>query len=233
MNFNKELEFRIARRITKDDGRTILYKYKHTQFVQKYFTQEEIAYLKSMNEDSLLSAMETIVARADTETLKKEKAAMREAAKPTKSAIRYHYRYKEDFFNNVYELAFWIYSEAEGKTPKWNEDHTGIIVDGVIHKTYDDTYRKWVYHNKGKNYFKQFKLKQYKDFKRKILEYTGPEDAYEYRNHNLRFHYICKECGVDVFPTYHIATHFNDMLCKHCRKKLARSKQQEAAKNEN
>lgn len=76
---------------------------------------------------------------------------------------------------------------------------------------------KYIYHKYGKNYLNSFKDKKASDFKRDIIEADIP-DLEKYKNKNVRFHYKCNECGKDVFTTYHILTHFNDGLCKQCRK---------------
>ena len=72
-----------------------------------------------------------------------------------------------------------------------------------------------------KNYLKQLRLQNEKDIKRNIVEYTSKDEVFQYRNSNVKLHYICKSCSVDVYTTYYLATHFNDFLCKHCRKKAS------------
>ena len=78
---------------------------------------------------------------------------------------------------------------------------------------------KWVQNKYGKKYVQQFKQKTEKDIKRQIIEFSSLEETFKYRNSNVRFHYKCRECGQDVYTTYYLLSHFNDNLCKHCRKK--------------
>lgn len=57
--------------------------------------------------------------------------------------------------------------------------------------------------------------------KRKIIEIINYdfESLFRYRNDNVKFHFICKECGKDVVTSYTTISHTKDWLCKACRKK--------------
>lgn len=126
--------------------------------------------------------------------------------------IKLKYRYKNEIFNSSWELAYWIYCM----------DHDIDINKGILsHKKFNreniKNILKYIYHKYGKNYLNSFKDKKASDFKRDIIEADVP-DLEKYKNKNVRFHYKCNECGKDVFATYHILTHFNDRLCKQCRK---------------
>lgn len=70
----------------------------------------------------------------------------------------------------------------------------------------------YIYSKYGKEYLKKFKRKTEKSYKRKPTE----EGQKPKRHH--RIHYKCKACGVDVYATKRIYEHFNDGLCKYCRK---------------
>ena len=64
-------------------------------------------------------------------------------------------------------------------------------------------------------------LKKYLEDKkpsRKVIEYPT-KDFLGYKNKNVKFHYNCKSCGRDVYTTWYLINHFNDNLCKTCRKK--------------
>ena len=57
--------------------------------------------------------------------------------------------------------------------------------------------------------------------KRKIIEVINYDfdSLFRYRNDNVKFHFICKECGKDVVTSYTTISHTKDWLCKSCRKK--------------
>lgn len=77
---------------------------------------------------------------------------------------------------------------------------------------------KFVQDKYGKTFVSQFKQKSANSFKRKIVEFTSLQNIYQYRNDNIRFHYKCRRCQRDVYTTYFLIDHFNDRMCKHCRK---------------
>ena len=71
---------------------------------------------------------------------------------------------------------------------------------------------KYIYTKYGKEYLKKFRKKRKGQFKR------TPTELNEKTKRHHRIHYICKNCGRDVFITKRLHEHFNDMLCKYCRK---------------
>ena len=73
---------------------------------------------------------------------------------------------------------------------------------------------KYIYNKYGKNYLKKFKIEKPK---RKVIEYPC-SDFQKYKHKNVKFHYKCKECGIDVYTTWFLIDHHKDELCKHCRK---------------
>jgi hypothetical protein len=84
-------------------------------------------------------------------------------------------------------------------------------------------YLDYVRQKYGPKHLQSFKKKSRTDFKRGIIEVESPGDAFKHRNDNVRFHYACKSCSADVYATYHVLTHFADMLCKKCRLKIERA----------
>lgn len=134
------------------------------------------------------------------------------------SKIKLKYRYKGEVFDSSWELAYWIYcidhniniTRKEYSNKKFNKSNIESIL-------------KYIYNRYGKNYLNTFKDKKASDFKRDIIESDIP-DLEKYKNKNVRFHYKCRNCGKDVFTTYHILTHFNDGLCKQCRKSMNKIK---------
>lgn len=77
---------------------------------------------------------------------------------------------------------------------------------------------KYIYHKYGKNYLNKFKDKKKTHLKRRVIEYEGDLDSVrKYKNRNVRYHYLCKNCNRDVFTTWYLLEHFNDNLCKYCR----------------
>jgi len=78
---------------------------------------------------------------------------------------------------------------------------------------------KYIYNRYGKEYLNKFRDKKKTDFKRKIIEVDNLtlDELSKYKNKNVRFHYICKQCKKDVYTTWHLLEHFNDNLCKYCR----------------
>jgi hypothetical protein len=84
-----------------------------------------------------------------------------------------------------------------------------------------DDIKPFLYYIRGKygaKYLKSFKQKTCRDYKRKIIPVDTVEDAFPYRNDNVKFSYTCKKCGRKVITTYFILDHFKDYLCKKCRK---------------
>lgn len=106
------------------------------------------------------------------------------------------YIYKGTKFAKAQELADFIQQEDLG------------YVDSV--NSFKHVYSKY-----GRNYLKGFLEK--KPIKRPIIEY--PTENFErLKNRNVKFHYICKNCGREVYTTWYLINHFNDNLCKYCRK---------------
>ena len=109
---------------------------------------------------------------------------------------------------DVYKTQLW-----QAKEQICKKEHIKILSESEMKPII-----KWVQDKFGKKYVKQFKQKTEKDIKRQIIEFTSVEEAFKYRNSNIKFHYKCINCGQDVYTTWYLATHFNDRLCKHCRK---------------
>jgi len=79
---------------------------------------------------------------------------------------------------------------------------------------------KYIYKRYGRNYLKKFRDKKETDFKRKVIEAYEVPDLSFYKNKNVKLHYICKNCGKDVYTSYSTFIRHNDNLCKFCRKSL-------------
>lgn len=143
----------------------------------------------------------------------------------------YFYDYEE--FNDIRELALYMFFKEKKMKVSKKEDIIKVEDDNntynftlnkqrieakyVDKKTLNAMF-KYLYHRFGQSCFKRFKLKERKDIKRKIIEYPC-EDFQKYKHRNVKFHYVCPECGHDVFTTWFLIDHFEDGLCKHCRKK--------------
>jgi hypothetical protein len=103
----------------------------------------------------------------------------------------------------------------------WPHEEKALKRHKVIIIWHEDI-KPFLYYVRGKygvNYLKSFRRKTYKDYKRKIIPVNTVEEAFPYRNDNVRFSFICKKCGEKVATTYFILDHFKDFLCKRCRKK--------------
>lgn len=109
---------------------------------------------------------------------------------------------------DVYKTQLW-----QAKEQICKKEHIKVLSESEMKPVI-----KWVQNKFGKKYVKQFKQKTEEDIKRQIIEFTSVEEAFKYRNSNAKFHYKCINCGQDVYTTWYLATHFNDRLCKHCRK---------------
>ena len=109
---------------------------------------------------------------------------------------------------DVYKTELW-----KAKKEICDREHIAILSEDEMRPII-----KWVQDKFGKKYIGQFKQKTKEDIKRQVIEFTTIEDAYKYRNSNVKFHYTCSQCGQDVYTTWYLVNHFNDRLCKHCRK---------------
>ena len=192
-----EIENRIIKKIAPNGK--LLYKYTKEIYIQKYLTVDELEIVSLLPGNTLYSKLKNAV-----KLYKKESAITKPKVKKSKQDSGYKYKYKDKFFKKKQDLLLYIYSE---EFKKKSEDILECKL--AIFKKY------------GKNYLKQFRLKNERDIKRKIVEYTSKDDVFQYRNDNIKLHYVCKSCSVDVYTTYYLATHFNDFLCKHCRKKVS------------
>lgn len=130
------------------------------------------------------------------------------------------YTYNGVSFRSSLELAYYIYCRDNGFDICETDLYIRITNGTVSEKDADRIYR-FVYHKHGRNFLKKFKDKTAKDFKRKVVEYDGTlESISKYRNRTVKVHYRCSSCSKDVFTTWRIVNHFDDGLCKRCRKKL-------------
>ena len=193
-----DIESRIIKKIAPHGK--LLYKYTKEIYIQKYLTVDELEIISLLPGNTLYFKLKNAV-----KLYKKENTATKpKIKKKSKQDSGYKYKYKDKFFKKKQDLLFYIYFK---EFKKKSEDLLECKL--AIFKKY------------GKNYLKQFRLKNEKDIKRKIVEYTSKDDVFQYRNDNVKLHYVCKSCSVDVYTTYYLATHFNDFLCKHCRKKAS------------
>lgn len=88
------------------------------------------------------------------------------------------------------------------------------LVDHICNEEGVKSSFKYIYHKYGRSYLKRFKIEPPK---RRVIEY--PCDNFQkYKHRNVKFHYKCKNCGIDVYTTWFLIDHFKDNLCKYCRK---------------
>lgn len=155
--------------------------------------------------------------------------------------------YKGIQFRSSWELAFWIWCEDNGKHIEKNKKaihykgknyYPDFIVDGrfyeigltrfegwedkviafmqndvkVLFQKDIEPMLKYIYQRYGKEYLKKYKRKTFKSFKR------APTEEGEKTIKRHRIHYVCRNCGIDVFATKRVYEHFKDGLCKNCRK---------------
>ena len=57
------------------------------------------------------------------------------------------------------------------------------------------------------------------DTKRAVYEVSDISEIEKYKNKNCKIQYVCKNCGKMCITGYKIIKHFNNLLCKDCRKK--------------
>lgn len=88
------------------------------------------------------------------------------------------------------------------------------LVDHICNEEGVKSSFKYIYHKYGRSYLKRFKIEPPK---RRVIEYPC-DDFKKYKHRNVKFHYKCKNCGVDVYTTWFLIDHFKDNLCKYCRK---------------
>lgn len=148
------------------------------------------------------------------------------------------YIYKGIWIEDIRNLALYLYFENKGVeykdgriyiegTPISYRQEAGYYY--VSQKTIKKIMRR-LYNQHGSSCFRRYKMKTYKDIKRKVIEWPC-KDFQKYKHRNVKFHYKCKECGRDVFTTWFLIDHWDDCLCKHCRKtkiKRAESKLDQA-----
>ena len=76
-------------------------------------------------------------------------------------------------------------------------------------------FRDFVWEKYGKNYVKQFKIRQQK---RQVIYVDDNTDLFEKRNDNVKYFFICQNCGKEVVTSYKTIK-CAGLICKECRKK--------------
>lgn len=175
-------------KIINDKGE-VLKKFTNRQFVQKYFTPEELTFIESLPPENWIDKLNFI---KDYKAVKTPSTLVAEYS-PS-------YVYSNIKFDNIQDLARYIYCKENN-------------VDAL----------SWVRENKGPKYLKHFRKKNDKDFKRPIIEIHKLEDipvvVYEKRNVNIKIKLYCRKCGCVDYQSPKTVLHFNDLLCKRCRRK--------------
>ena len=184
----------IKAKILGTDGE-ILKKFLNKNYIQKYLTLEEIAYIEKLPPQDWIEKLEFI---------KNYKVSIIDNKSKTKNVLKeYDPEYIIDniMFYNIQDFARYLYCK-----------HNNInAID-------------WVRKNLGPKYFKQFKKKNDKIFKRNIIEIKNQDDipiiVYEHRNANIKIKIHCTKCGCVDYQSPKTILHFNNLLCKRCRRKL-------------
>lgn len=173
----------------------ILKKFLNKNYIQKYLTLEEIAYIEKLPPQDWIEKLEFI---------KNYKVSIIDNKSKTKNVLKeYDPEYIIDniMFYNIQDFARYLYCK-----------HNNInAID-------------WVRKNLGPKYFKQFKKKNDKNFKRNIIEIKNEDDipiiVYEHRNANIKIKIHCTKCGCVDYQSPKTILHFNNLLCKRCRRKI-------------
>lgn len=104
-------------------------------------------------------------------------------------------------------------------TYKWKQKEK-VCKENGIKVYYTDSedckkFRDFVWSHYGKDYIKQFKIKQQK---RNVVYIDENTDLFEKRNDNVKYMFICQNCGKEVVTSYKTVK-CAGLLCKQCRKK--------------
>lgn len=175
-------------KILNSDGE-ILKKFLNKNYIQKYLTLEEIAFVESLPPEDWVEKLEFI----KNYKCPKPKSKM--------EIVKYNPAYVFDKirFENIQDLARYIYCK---------ENNINAV--------------KWVREHFGPKYLRQFRKKNDKDFKRNVMEVKSIDDipvkVYEKRNTNIKIKLYCSECGCVDYQSPKTVLHFNNLLCKRCRR---------------
>ena len=176
----------------------ILKKFLNKNYIQKYLTLEEIAYIEKLPPQDWIEKLEFIKNYKISTSINKSKI---------KNILKeYNPKYVMDnmVFYSIQDFARYLYCKQN--------DINAI---------------DWVRKNLGPKYFKQFKKKNDKNFKRNIIEIKNEDDipiiVYEHRNENIKIKIHCTKCGCVDYQSPKTILHFNNLLCKRCRRKTKNS----------
>lgn len=177
-------------KIVGTDG-NVLKKFLNKNYIQKYLNEDEIKYVESLPGDTWVDKLEYI---------KNTEYDIKEEKQPTAKKEDPKYVIDGVSFSNVMDLARFVYCKENN-------------IDAVA----------WVRKTKGPKFFKQHRKKTNEDFKRKVLEINRQEDiplkVWQRRNDNIKIKLYCTECGRADFQSPKTVLHFNNLLCKSCRRK--------------
>lgn len=180
----------IKAKVLGTDGE-ILKKFLNKNYIQKYLTPEEISYIEKLPPETWIEKLEFI---------KNYKNKIKKINKLNIKEYDPEYVIDNIKFYNIQDFARYLYCKHNN-------------VNAV----------NWVRINLGPKYFKQFKKKNDKDFKRNIIEVTNEDDipiiVYEYRNKNIKIKFHCTKCGCVDYQSPKTILHFDNLLCKRCRRK--------------
>lgn len=172
-----------------DNSGEILKKFLNKNYIQKYLTPEEIAFIELLPPKDWVEKLEFIKNYKYTETKNKALIAEYNPA----------YVFDNIKFDNIQDLARYIYCK---------ENNINAV--------------DWVRKNLGPKYLRQFRKKNDKDFKRNMLEIKCQDDipvkVYENRNVNIKIKLHCSKCGCVDYQSPKTVLHFNNLLCKRCRR---------------
>lgn len=191
----------IRAKILGTDG-NILKKFLNKNYIQKYLTPEEIDFIEKLPPKDWVGKLEML------RDFKEEPIEKKQTETTGYDPL---YVYDNIFFYNAQDFARYIYCK---------ENNVNAI--------------DWVRKNKGEKFMRQYKKKTDKDFKRRILLINTLDDiplkVYEKRNDNIKIKLYCSKCGRADFQSPKTVLHFNNLLCKSCRRKLLAK--QKGRKNE-
>lgn len=178
-------------KIFDQDG-NILKKYLNKQYIAKYLTVEEIDFIQKLPG----STWEEQLSQLKKYSFKKYEA-------PVKTVKHIDPKYSIDGFNfySIEDFARYLYCKEND-----------IDALSIMKK------------KKGMKFFEQHKRKTDKSFKRKVFQIDTKDDiplkVYEKRNSNIKIKLYCTECGRADYQSPRTVLHFNNLLCKQCRRKL-------------
>lgn len=184
----------IRAKILGTDG-AILRKFLNKDYIQKYLTPEEIAFVESLPPDTWVGKLEMLRDYKDPEPTSR--------GEESKKVTGFDPLYVCDniFFYNAQDFARYIYCK---------ENNVNAV--------------DWVRKHKGDKFLKQHRKKTDRDFKRKVLLIDSLDDiplkVYEKRNDNIKIKLYCSQCGKADFQSPKTVLHFNNLLCKQCRRKV-------------